>query len=98
MGRRPKQTSVPGTEPKTVKEVTDAAEAYAEFRDQRQSLGRDERGAKLKLIEAMRKANLTSYRDPNASPPFTVTLTEGETKVKVKRDGEADNESDEGEE
>lgn len=76
-----KQTEIPGTERKTVKELDDAAETYVEKRDARMSASADEKTAKDALISAMKKNNVTVYRDENAH--LTVTLVPGKDAVKV---------------
>ncbi len=92
MARR--QLEIAGTERKTVKEIDAAAEHYVEQRDKRMALSRKEKEAKDLLIGAMKKHNLTVYRDDNTAPPMTVLLTEGKDQVKVS-ESDADEETEE---
>lgn len=78
-----RQAEIPGTERKRVEELDHAAEAYVEARDKRMALSEDEHTAKEALIAAMRKSGLSVYRDEEADPPLTVTLTPGKDQVKV---------------
>lgn len=74
MGRR--QSEIPGTERKTIKEVEDAAEAYRDARDARMKKSKAEKEKKDALVAVMRKHSVNVYRDDAASPPLIVTLTE----------------------
>ena len=80
-----KQTSIPGTEPKSITEVDTAAEAYVEARDERMALTEKEVEAKDALINVMKKHDLSVYRDDEADPPLVVTIIPGVDKVKVSR-------------
>jgi len=80
-----KQTHIPGTEPKSIKEVDTAAEAYVEARDERMALTEKEVEAKDALINVMKKHDLSVYRDDEADPPLVVTIIPGVDKVKVSR-------------
>jgi len=90
----PRQIAIPGTEEKKIKELDDAAMAYVKERDERIALSRKEKTAKDALIAAMKKHGKNVYRDPDAAPPYTVTLTEGKDKIKVERDGSEDDSND----
>lgn len=79
-----RQTEVPGTERKTVPEVSAAGELYRQKRDTRMAAGVEEKEAEQNLLRMMKKHNLDTYRDDNAVPPFVVTVEPGEEKVKVK--------------
>ena len=57
------QTEIPGTERQKNKRVTKAATAYREVRNKRMELTREEKAAKLKLIEVMREEHLETYVD-----------------------------------
>jgi hypothetical protein len=80
-----KQLAIRGTEPKTIKELDDAAEAYVDARDKRIERTEKETEAKEALIEVMKKHELSVYRDDTASPPLVVTLVPGKDNVKVSR-------------
>jgi len=71
-----RQTRIPGTEPKTIKEVTDAGEAYRKLRDKHKALTKSLKTQKEALVDVMRKHGLKVYTDDDAVPPFTVTVTE----------------------
>lgn len=80
--KRAKQKMIPGTEQETVKEVEDAAENYVKARDERMVLTEFEVKAKDKLIEVMRKYDLSIYKFED----YTVTLDHVEKDdVKVKK-------------
>ncbi len=85
-----KQTSIPGTEPKSIKEIDTAAEAYVEARDERMKLTEREVEAKQNLIRVMEKHDLSTYRDESADPPLLVIVEESVAKVKVRRESEDD--------
>lgn len=70
-----RQTEVPGTERKTIAEVTAAGDAYRRARDERIARSADEKTAKEALIAVMAKHGLQVYADDNAVPPFVVTVT-----------------------
>jgi hypothetical protein len=91
-----RQARIPGTEPKRIKEVGDAAEAYVDMRDKRMKLTEKESEAKLSLIEVMKKHGLTVYKDEDAAPPLVVTLkTKDGVKVEELGDGaESDDDSE----
>lgn len=78
-----KQSEIPGTERKRVKEIDDAAEGYVKARDARMKLTEKEVEMRDALVEAMRKHSLSVYRDSEASPPLLVLLKEGKATVKV---------------
>lgn len=90
MAKTKKQTSIPGTEPKSITEVDTAAEAYVEARDERMALTEKEVEAKGNLLRVMEKHDLTTYRDESADPPLLVIVVPGESKVKVRREAEDD--------
>ncbi len=71
-----RQARIPGTEGKTIKEVTDAGEAYRKLRDKHKTLTKSLKTSKDALVEVMRKHGLKVYTDDDAVPPFTVTVTE----------------------
>lgn len=99
MAKPKKQMKIPGTEPKTIKEVNDAAEAYVDARDERMKKTEKEVEAKEALVAVMKKHDLQVYKDDDAEPPLIVTLTPGVDKVKVTRaDGDEDAGDEAGEE
>lgn len=79
-----RQTEVPGTERKVVKEVSSAGEFYRQKRDARMAASVEEKEAKVALLEVMKKHKLDLYQDDNAVPPFVVIVSHGQDDVKVK--------------
>lgn len=60
---KPKQQKIPGAEgPDEIPEVTQAAESYAEIRDERCELSKQEADAQAALAEVMKKHGLTIYK------------------------------------
>lgn len=95
MAKPRKQKTLPGMERKVIKEVSDAAEAYVEARDTRMAHTVKEADQKEALLAVMEKNKLEVYTDPDAVPPFTVTIKKGKANVKVeKRDASADEDDD----
>lgn len=74
-------------------DVSKAAELYVEVRDERMALTKREVETRTLLIGKMRGHSIIEYKDPDSD--LVVTLVEGKTKVKVKRAGEDDEESEE---
>ncbi len=70
-----RQKSIPGTERETNREIADAAENYVEQRDKRIAMSETETGAKDALIAVMKAHGITVYRDDDADPPLTITLS-----------------------
>jgi hypothetical protein len=79
---REKQKFIPGTEPVSIKEIEDVAEAYVDVRDKRMNLTEDESEFKTKLIEVMKKHNLETY---NFNGYIVVRSHIDEDEVKVKK-------------
>ncbi len=80
-------------ERKGIKEIEQAADEYAELRDERMAILKKEVEAKTQLINLMKKNNQAVYEFEEDGELVTVTL-KSEEKVKVKR-GSADDEEDE---
>lgn len=78
-----KQNALPGLEPKSIKEIDDAAEAYVKERDKRVKQSEREVTAKQALIAAMQKHKIEVYKDPSVTPPLIVTVVPGKPGVKV---------------
>lgn len=90
-----KQTSIKGTEPKSIKEIDDAAEAYVDKRDHRMKLTEHESDAKQALIALMRKHKIDVYKVEEFDPPVMIVLKPGKDGVKVTEIEEgADNEEE----
>jgi hypothetical protein len=96
MARR-KQQRIPGTEPASIKELDDAAEAYVEARDARMSCTEVEVVAKAALIAAMKKHGVEVYKDESSVPALVVTVVPGKDNVKVSRVDGDDDEAEEDE-
>lgn len=91
----PKTDSLPGLEVPVIPAITEAAEAYAEKRDARMALLKEEVEKKNALMTLMHTHELTTYRDSDRDPPVTVELKTSE-KIKVKI-GDGEEESDDSE-
>jgi hypothetical protein len=79
-----KTTTLPGLEPAIIPAITEAAEQYAEKRDARMALLKEEVELKNSLITLMHANKLESYRDTDRDPPISVELkTTDKVKVKV---------------
>ena len=80
--RKARTGFLPGMEPKEHKAVHVAAVAYADLRDDRMAMLRQEVEAQAKLVEEMGKAGITSYRYADVSAEIV-----SKRKVKVKIGG-----------
>jgi hypothetical protein len=80
-----KQKELPGMERPTIKELDAALEDFAVKEAALKLAKKASDDAKLKLVEVARKHGQLIYRDESASPPLTLVLTDGPTKVKVTR-------------
>lgn len=58
---KPRQARLPGTEDPEIEELESAAEEYADIRDQRMELTKEEVRLQSGLLAAMKKYNKTSY-------------------------------------
>ena len=90
---RSKTGALPGMERKTIKEIEQLADEYAELRDKRMGVLKKEVEAKAKLIDAMKRNDQEVYEFEEDGETVTVTL-KSEEKVKVKR-GQHEDEEDE---
>jgi hypothetical protein len=85
--RIPRQEVLPGVGDAKIQAIENAAYDYAELRDQRQELTRQEVDLKKKLIDLMHKKELTEYKRNG----ITVKLVVEEESVKVRvKDSEDD--------
>jgi len=75
-----KQKHLKGMEPKRIKSIDGASEAYRALRDQRMKLLSKEVDAQRKLLELMKKHKLKTY----SYDGYNVEIDEGKEKVKVK--------------
>lgn len=93
---RPRQADLPGTEDRAIKPLEDGAEAYADIRDQRMQLSKDESSLKQSLIRLMKRHGKTHYKRNGVSIDL---ITESETvRVRFKKPGDEDADLPPGEE
>lgn len=85
MAKKPKQSFIPGTEPKRFKDLDEAAEEYREGRDERMEATTVEVERKNKLIELMKKHKLVQYDIPGTDPPEEVVLVVEKEGVKLRK-------------
>lgn len=84
---KPKQKELPGMENRAIQPLQEAAQEYAEIRDERMALGERESTLKTKVIGLMHEHGKTRY----AYDGVTITLAAEETvKVKVKKPKQED--------
>lgn len=88
---KPKNVGLPGID-RAIKELEDAAEAYAEIRDQRQALNSDESKLKASVLGLMKKHGKTVYQ----RGAITITLVTEEETVKVRVRKAVDDEDEDG--
>ncbi len=91
-----KQTTIPGTTPKAIAEIEQAAEAYVDIRDKRMKLTAKEVEAQAALVEAMQKHGLTAYRCQSTDENLDVLMvTKTKARVRSPKDEEAGEKADE---
>jgi len=84
--RIPRQDALPGIGDEKITAIENAALDYAELRDQRQELTKQEVELKGKLIDLMHAKKLTEYKRNGISVKLVVE--EESVKVRVKEEGE----------
>lgn len=89
----PRQASIPGMEDKAISAIENAAMDYAEIRDERQDLSKQEGELKQKLMDLMHKANKTEYKRNGIR--VWIEVKEETVKVRVKQDSEEKDEDEE---
>lgn len=77
---RPRQPDLPGTEDRRLQPLDDIAAAYADVRDRRIDLNREEAELKASALELMHRFNKTIYKHDG----IEIRLVAGEEDVKVK--------------
>jgi hypothetical protein len=77
---RPRNQDLPGMEDRSIKPLDDVAAAYADVRDQRIALNKEEADLKAQALKLMAKYEKTIYRHDG----ITITVVDGEPDVKVK--------------
>lgn len=91
---RPKSQALPGMSDRAIKPLEDAAEAYADIRDQRIALNADEAKLKSAVLALMKKHDKKIYRRDGIE---IVIVPPGDETVKVRvRHGGDDDEDEEG--
>jgi len=84
----PRQPELPGTEDRAIAALEDAAQTYAEIRDQRMALNQRESELKSKLITLMHEHKKTVYQRHGTTIEL---IEEAETvKVKIKKPGDVE--------
>lgn len=78
--KKPRSQPLPGMEDARIRELDDIAASYAEIRDQRIALNKDEAELKASAIALMRKHGKTIYRHDG----IEIRIIPGEEDVKVK--------------
>ncbi len=92
--RGPKNTALPGMSDSAIKPLEEAAEAYADIRDQRQALNQDEAKLKASVLSLMKKHGKTVYQRNG----ITITVVAEEETVKVRVRKASDDDEDAGDE
>lgn len=87
-----RQAEIPGTERVVDKDVEVCAEVYVKSRNKRIKASEAEVADKTALIEAMRKAKLTVYKDEDHG--LVITITPGKPNVKVTEDEPANDDEE----
>jgi hypothetical protein len=86
--RIPRQSQLPGIEDQKIVAIENAALDYAEVRDARQGLTRQEVDLKKRLLDLMHAKELTTYKRNGIS--VAVVLEEETVKVRVKLEEDLD--------
>jgi hypothetical protein len=89
---RPRQADLPGTEDRKIRALEEAAEAYAEIRDERMQLNQREAELKSALLAQMKKLGKTVYHRDGIT--ITVVAEEETVKVRVKKASDEDDDED----
>jgi hypothetical protein len=77
---RPRQQDLPGTEDRAIKPLEDVAAAYADVRDRRMVLNKEEHELKVHALKLMHKYGKTIYRRDG----IEIRIVESDEDVKVK--------------
>jgi hypothetical protein len=88
---RPRQPDLPGTEDRAIKPLEDVAAAYADVRDQRMALNKEEHELKATALQLMKKFDKTIYKSDGVE--IRIVPGEDDVKVRVKKPGEDDDEA-----
>lgn len=82
MAKKPKAQALPGMEHRTIKELEDAGADYANIRDRRIALNKEEADLKKKVKNLMHKHDKTTY--DSATILIEIEPPDGEESVKVR--------------
>jgi len=92
--KRPRQADLPGTEDRAIRALENAANEYADIRDQRMELSRQEHPLKEKLLKLMKHHGKQAYRRDGIS--IEIVTTQETVKVKIKKPGDEDEDDEQG--
>lgn len=92
--KRPRQVDLPGTEDRAIKPLEDIAESYADVRDRRMALNKEEAELKTHALKLMHKYDKTIYRHDG----IEIRIVDGEEDVKVKVKKATDEDDPDGDE
>ena len=82
--KAPKQARLPGTEDAPIQALESAAERYAEIRDERIALSKEEGELKAGLLILMKKNGKTAYKHNGVE--IWIELEEETVKVKIRKE------------
>ena len=88
--KKPRQERLPGTEDAEIKPLQDAAEEYADIRDQRQALTTQGVDLKKKVIRLMHKYEKTEYHYNGVDIELVMEEESVKARVKKLKDGESE--------
>lgn len=87
-GKLPRQQQLPGVEDRKIAAIENLAMDYAEIRDQRQELNKEEAKLKQGLIDLMHSKKLKEYKRGNIS--VKLKIEEETVKVRVRDEDDID--------
>lgn len=95
MAKRAKQGDLPTMEDRAITALEEAAEEYADIRDQRIALNQQEAALKKRVRDLMHKHNKTTYVNGAVEIELEAPTGEETVKVRVKKPRAATDESEE---
>jgi cation transport regulator ChaB len=90
VAKKAKQEELPGMEERIIKDLHECAIEYAEARDRRQEIGREEVELKTRLLALMKKHQKEAYEFQGVR--ITIVHEEETVKVKITKPKEAEEE------
>lgn len=81
--KRPRKQALPGMEDMRIRELDQAGEDYADIRDRRMELSREEHALKERLKRAMHKHGKKTYKHDGIS--IELVATEEDVKVRIRK-------------